>query len=158
MDSPSAESRGHKVTVFQLRDMKIHPCLGCLHGGQDTLRPCTQSDDMDLIYHTYRKSQVIVFATPLFFWSYSGLLKIAMDRLWALAEGEKDELHGNQKTGVLLMAAGGAHPEPLLTHFGYLMKRMEWTNAGNVVLKHTDDLDMDHISLNPDAFQLGASL
>lgn len=113
---------------------------------------------MDLIYHTYRKSQVIVFATPLFFWSYSGLLKIAMDRLWALAEGEKDELHGNQKTGVLLMAAGGAHPEPLLTHFDYLMKRMEWSNAGNFVLKHTDDLDMDYIPPNPDAFQLRASL
>ena len=81
-----------------------------------------------------------------------------MDRLWALAEGEKDELHGNQKTGVLLMAAGGAHPEPLLTHFDYLMKRMEWTNAGNVVLKHTDDLDMDHIPPNPDRLPVGGFL
>ncbi len=84
-----AESRGHKVTVFQLRDMKIHPCLGCLHGGQNTLRPCTQSDDMDLIYHTYRKSQVIVFATPLFFWSYSGLLKNCHGPSLGIGRGRK---------------------------------------------------------------------
>ena len=153
-----AESRGHEVTVFPLRAMDIPPCVGCLHGGRDTARPCTQSDDMDRIYDTYRESDVIVFATPLFFWTYSGLLKNAMDRLWALAEGRDDQLHGNGKSGALLVAVGGSHPQPILDHFDYLMKRLEWINLGKVVLTHTDDMDMDHIPTNQEAFQLGAGV
>ncbi len=131
-----AESRGHEVTVFPLRAMDIHPCVGCLHGGRDTARPCTQSDDMDRIYDTYRE----------------------MDRLWALAEGRDDQLHGNGKSGALLVAVGGSHPQPILDHFDYLMKRLEWTNLGKVVLTHTDDMDMDHIPTNQEAFQLGAGV
>ena len=113
---------------------------------------------MDRIYDTYRESDVIVFATPLFFWTYSGLLKNAMDRLWALAEGRDDQLHGNGKSGALLVAVGGSHPQPILDHFDYLMKRLEWTNLGKVVLTHTDDMDMDHIPTNQEAFQLGAGV
>ena len=30
-----AESRGHEVTVMELRKMNIHPCIGCLHGGKN---------------------------------------------------------------------------------------------------------------------------
>ncbi|WP_288286000.1 flavodoxin family protein [uncultured Megasphaera sp.] len=153
-----AESQGHEVTVIELRKLNIHACLGCLQGGKNTVKPCIQSDDMDIIYDTYRKSDVIVFATPLFFWSYSGLLKNAMDRLWALAECHPDELHGNHKSGALLVAAGGSHPEPLLTHFDYLMTRLDWTNIGKVVLTHTDNMDMKHIAHNAAAFQLGASI
>lgn len=153
-----AESRGHAVTEMKLRQMHIHPCIGCLHGGKDLDRPCTQSDDMDRIYALYRQADVIVLATPLFFWSYSGLLKNAMDRLWALAECSPDALHGNHKSGVLLVAAGGNHPEQLLMHFDYLMTRLSWTNLGKVVLPHTDDLDIHHMALHKEAFDLGASI
>ena len=153
-----AESQGHEVDVMELRSMHIHPCIGCLHGGKDFDKPCTQSDDMDRIYSLYRKSDVIVFATALFFWSYSGLLKNAMDRMWALAECNHDTLHGNNKSGALLTAAGGSHPEQLLMHFDYLMTRLSWTNIGKVVLEHTDDLDIHNIAPNAEAFDLGASI
>ncbi len=153
-----AESQGHEVTVMELRNMHIHPCIGCLHGGKNPDTPCTQSDDMDKIYAQYRKSDIIVFATPLFFWSYSGLLKNALDRLWALAECHQDALHGNHKSGALLVAAGGSHPEQLLMHFDYLMTRLEWFNIGKVVLEHTDDLDIRNIAPNTEAFNLGASI
>ena len=153
-----AESQGHEVTVMELRNMHIHPCIGCLHGGKNPDTPCTQSDDMDKIYAQYRKSDIIVFATPLFFWSYSGLLKNALDRLWALAECHQDALHGNHKSGALLVAAGGSHPEQLLMHFDYLMTRLEWFNIGKVVLEHTDDLDIHNIAFNTEAFHLGASI
>ena len=96
---------------------------------------CVQSDDMDYIYEEFRKSEIVVFATPLFFWSYSGLIKNAIDRMWALAEGEVDELHGNNKSGILLIAAGGCHPELLIEHFNYLMQRLKKHGSSYKVLR-----------------------
>lgn len=81
-----------------------------------------------------------------------------MDRMWALAECNHDTLHGNNKSGALLTAAGGSHPEQLLMHFDYLMTRLSWTNIGKVVLEHTDDLDIHNLAPNAEAFDLGASI
>lgn len=153
-----AESKCHRVRVFNLRQMKIAPCLGCLRGGMNTKRPCTQQDDMNEIYDAYREADVIVFATPLFFWTYSGLLKIAMDRLWALAEGKEDELHNADKTAILFIAAGGANPDLLIQHFAYFVKRMGWKYGGHLSWLHTDDIDLHHIPKNEEAKKLGESL
>lgn len=81
-----------------------------------------------------------------------------MDRLWALAECHQDALYGNHKSGVLLVAAGGSHPEQLLMHFDYLMTRLECVKFGKVVLEHTDDLDIRNFAPNAEAFNLGASI
>lgn len=110
-----AESRGHEVTVFPLRAMDIHPCVGCLHGGRDTARPCTQSDDMDRIYDTYRESDVIVFATPLFFWTYSGLLKMpwTVSGLWQKAG--TTSCMGTAKAGLSWWPLAAAIPSPSWT-------------------------------------------
>ena len=113
---------------------------------------------MATVYAAYRACDVVVLATPLFFWSYSGLLKNALDRLWALAECQPDELHGNGRSGALLVAAGGSHPAQLLAHFDYLMLRMGWKNLGSAVLLHTDDLDPAAVTDVPQAHELGASI
>ena len=99
-----------------------------------------------------------VFATPLFFWSYIGLLKNVIDRLWALAEYVRSELISRGRGGALLVAAGGSHPEPLYEHFDYMMKRLAWNNLGKAALLHTDDMDMQGISECEDAYKLGASI
>ena len=153
-----AESVSHTVTVVDLYKLNIHNCIGCMHGGKDKEHPCVQRDDMDIIYAQFRKSDTIVFATPLFFWSYSGLLKNVIDRLWALAEYDKSELIGKSRSGVLLVAAGGSHPEPLYEHFDYIMKRLAWNNLGKVAMLHTDDMDMSAIHECDEAYSLGISI
>ena len=51
-----AKEAGHQVTRFDLRDMEIHPCLGCYGGGKDLNSPCVQKDAMDEIYPVYREA------------------------------------------------------------------------------------------------------
>ena len=96
-----AESVGHTVTVIDLCKLNIHSCIGCLNGSKDKEHPCVQRDDMDTVYVEFRKADLTVFATPLFFWSYSGLLKNVIDRLWALAEYDRSELIGRGRGGAL---------------------------------------------------------
>ncbi|MBQ8966373.1 flavodoxin family protein [Ruminococcus sp.] len=153
-----AETVGHRVTVIDLCKLDIHCCIGCLNGGRDREHPCVQRDDMDTIYAELRKADVIVFATPLFFWSYSGLLKNVIDRLWALAEYDRSELIGKGRGGALLVAAGGSHPELLYEHFDHMMKRLAWRNLGKAAMLHTDDMDMRAIPECEAAYMLGASV
>ena len=66
--------------------MKINGCVGCWNGGKDPEHPCSQRDDMEQIYPLYKEADVVVLASPLYYWFISGFLKNAFDRLFAIAE------------------------------------------------------------------------
>ena len=81
-----AEEAGCNITVFGLDKMDIHGCKGCFGGGKNPDSPCVQKDDMDKIYPVYREADVVVLASPLYYWNLSGQLRTAFDRLFAVAE------------------------------------------------------------------------
>ena len=83
-----AEEAGNEVQESFLSRMKINGCLGCWSGGKDPEHPCAQRDDMEKIYPVYRTADVVVLASPLYYWFISGFLKNAFDRLFAIAEGD----------------------------------------------------------------------
>lgn len=62
-----AEASGNQVALFQLDSMTIHGCKGCFGGHSSQDCPCVQHDDMDLIYPVIKDSDVIVFASPLYY-------------------------------------------------------------------------------------------
>ena len=62
---------------------------------------------MDQIYPAVRESDVVVLASPLYYWNLSGQLRTAMDRRFALEENDGNLLRGHDRFGVLLMAAEG---------------------------------------------------
>lgn len=76
-----AQEAGHTVTEFHLGDMNISGCKGCFGGGKNPESPCVQKDDMSKIYPVYKEADIVVLASPLYYWSISGQLKTAFDRL-----------------------------------------------------------------------------
>ena len=76
---------GNTVTEFYLQDMNIKGCLGCEHcsSAKSGEPPCIQKDDMTQINEAFRSADVVVFASPVYFWTITGTLKIAADRLYA---------------------------------------------------------------------------
>ena len=99
-----AEESGNIVTEFFLDTMNINGCKGCFGGGKTPDSPCVQKDDMDKIYPEYKAADIIVLATPLYYWTISGQLKCAFDRLFAVAECDPN-YRNLQKQSVLIMAA-----------------------------------------------------
>lgn len=81
-----AESSGNTVTEFFLDGMEIHGCKGCFGGHSSRECPCVQKDDMAKIYPAVKESDVVVLASPLYYWNMSGQLRTAVDRLFALEE------------------------------------------------------------------------
>ena len=128
-----AESAGHAVTEFFLDSMEIHGCKGCFGGHSSRECPCVQADDMNRIYPAVKNCDVIVLATPLYYWNMSGQLRTAVDRLFALEEGDGNLLRGHDRACALLMAAEGHDFEDVLSYFDHLMKLLRWTNLGHVL-------------------------
>lgn len=51
--------------------------------GRDSKSPCSQKDDMEQIYSVFADCDAVVFASPVYFWTITGPLKMMADRLYA---------------------------------------------------------------------------
>lgn len=153
-----AESAGHEVTEVFLAGMNIRPCRGCWGGGKDPAHPCVQRDDMENIYPAYRAADVVVLASPVYYWSVSGLLKLAFDRLFAAAECNEDYANPVKET-VLLMAAEGHGFDEAEYWYDHLERHMGWTSRGKILCGGvTQPGDIAGRQELADARALGASL
>lgn len=153
-----AESAGHHVTEFFLDKMNINGCKGCFGGGKDPEHPCVQNDDMELIYPAYQKAEIIVLASPAYYWGISGQLKTAFDRLFAVTECDSDYTTP-KKDCILLMAAESWEFEEILFWYDRLEKNIGWKSIGKVICG--DVMNIGDIKGNPkldEARNLGASI
>lgn len=133
--SAGAAESGHIVTRRDLQSMRLHPCLGCLGGDKDPDSPCVQKDDMEQIYPFYKEADILVFASPMYYWSFSAQLKIALDRLFAVTEIDP-AYHTPHKACVLLMAAEGDDADnfaPVLRYYESLLQHLGWEDKGAVL-------------------------
>ena len=73
-----AKEAGHKVEKIFLKDKKIGYCTGC--GYCFSAHKCSQKDDMAEILEKMLKSDVIVLATPVYFYSVCAQMKTFIDR------------------------------------------------------------------------------
>ena len=127
-----AESAGHSVTEFWLEGMNINGCRGCCAGGKNPESPCVQKDDMAQIYPAYKEADVVVLASPLYYWTISGQLKCAFDRLFAVAECDPGYTNP-RKESALLMAAEGNGFEETVYWYDRLMGHIGWKDCGKVL-------------------------
>lgn len=77
-----AEEAGHQVEKIFLRDKQINHCVACGacqgNGGR-----CTQNDDMAEILDKMIRADVIVMATPVYFFNMNGQMKTLIDRTYS---------------------------------------------------------------------------
>ena len=73
-----ATEAGNKVEKIFLRDKKINFCLGC--GVCNDTHKCVQKDDMAEINDKMVAADVIVLATPVYFYAMNGQMKTLIDR------------------------------------------------------------------------------
>ncbi len=154
-----AESAGNTVTEFFLDKMNINGCKGCFGGHSNKECPCVQQDDMNEIYPVVKECDVIVLATPLYYWNMSGQIRTAIDRLFALEEGDGNLLRGNSRACALLMAAEGHGFDDVLLYYEHLMEHLRWKNLGHVLAGGNGDVgDINGKPEIQKAYELGASI
>ncbi len=102
----SGLTQGGKVEselVF-LHEKNIKPCNGCEACKKEGSKGCAIQDDMSDIYPLIRKADLIIFATPIYWWSVTAQMKLLIDRLYGM------DFKCGMKKVVLLMTYGGELP------------------------------------------------
>lgn len=88
------------ITEAVLRDKTIGDCMGC-GACQENGGICVQKDDMAEIYDAMKKADVIVLASPVYFYTWTSLMKRMIDRTFAV-----EPVLENKK--FYLLSAGGS--------------------------------------------------
>jgi multimeric flavodoxin WrbA len=74
----------HSVDVIPVSTFRVGGCTGCNACFHTPEHTCVQQDDMTAqLYDRLRAADVLVIATPLYFYGVSAQLKLVIDRLHA---------------------------------------------------------------------------
>jgi multimeric flavodoxin WrbA len=71
---------GAQTETIYLKDKKINHCLGCFSCWSKTPGLCVHNDDMPELLQKILQSDIVVYASPLYVFSVTGLMKDFMDR------------------------------------------------------------------------------
>lgn len=148
-----AREAGHQVQRFDLTDFEIHPCTGCVSCGYEG--PCVQKDDNQKIREAILNADMIVFATPLYYYGMSAQLKTVIDRFCAY---NSSITRKHMKSALLAVAWNSDHWtfDALESHYKTLVRYLDFDDQGMVLGKGCGTPSMTRNSGFPElAYELG---
>ena len=97
-----AKAVGAKVESFYLHGMNISPCRGCDSCRQEGSKGCVIDDDMQVLYPKLERSEAIVIASPVYWFTISAQTKLFMDRWYALGGTKEFAAFSGKNVGIVL--------------------------------------------------------
>ncbi len=95
-----AEKAGHEVEIIHVGKMKIGGCLACEYCHTKGEGKCIQKDDMEKVMPAYLEADMIVYATPVYYFDMTAQLAAAMQRVYAIGKPAK------AKKAAMLISSG----------------------------------------------------
>ena len=130
-----AREAGHEVEKLRIADLKIGYCTGC-YACQKTGK-CAIKDDAQGVIDTMMAADVIVLASPVYFYGISAQLKTLIDRLHAPLRDQ----FPIRKLGLILVGAARL-PElfdPILLQYRMLLEFFQLEDGGTVLVRGCRD-------------------
>ncbi|MBI2831711.1 MAG: flavodoxin family protein [Chloroflexi bacterium] len=159
-----AKSQGAEVEKIAVCKLHIEPCkeyYGCLKDGN-----CVIRDDMDAIYPKLLDADIIIVASPIFFYGVSAQLKALIDRtqaLWARKYVLKQRPREEGRKGGLILV--GATKGPSLFEGSIMTVKYFFLSIGvkysyDLLVRNVDKKGeiTDHPDIMLKAFELGKRL
>lgn len=100
-----AQEAGAEVETVYLNGYNIRTCQSCYVCQQPDSKGCSLDDGMQEIFPKLVEADAWVFATPVFWFTFSGQTKLLMDRLFAL--GAYTDVPFRNKRIAIAMTYGG---------------------------------------------------
>jgi multimeric flavodoxin WrbA len=130
-----ARDAGATVDSVYLNGLTIKPCQGCEKCQRDDATGCAVDDDMTPLYAKLMEADVVVMASPVYWFNVSAQTKIFIDRLYAVGVGQNNIFKGKHFAFVMTYA----DPDPFvsgavnaLRSFQDICRHIEATVAGMV--------------------------
>lgn len=121
-----------EVRVLYLNDMNIRPCQACQSCSEGGI--CRIHDDMKDICKYIMESDVVVYATPIYWSGPSAQMKLAMDRCLAFLDPQLNSRVKGKKAVTLMCCADEDNEmcRPSLDMFDKTFEGLGMIYAGNV--------------------------
>ncbi|MCD4835099.1 MAG: flavodoxin family protein [Bacteroidales bacterium] len=90
-----AKQEGAECEEITLAKLKINICKGCsVCNTEKHLLKCIyeEKDDVTMIFNKMREADIIIYATPIYVFNMSGLMKVFLDRMNATGNSEDFKL------------------------------------------------------------------
>jgi multimeric flavodoxin WrbA len=122
----------HDVNVLYLGDLNICPCRGCLSCLEKG--ECPIDDDMEQVRRHIMDAEVVVYATPIYWFAPSAQLKLVMDRSIAFLDADYSSRVRGKKAVTLITCADESHDtcQPALDMFRKTFELLGMPYAGHV--------------------------
>lgn len=150
-----ATEAGHTVVRFDAAFKNVHPCIGCNKCGMNG--PCIFKDDFEFVRENIVDAEVVVFATPMYYFGISAQLKAVIDRFYAI----NGKIHRPKKAALLMTYANTAasEAEPIKNHYEVLLKYLGWQDVGQVIASGVWPVGaVEHTAYPQQAYELGKNL
>ena len=152
-----AAEAGHQVEKIFLKDKHINYCTGCsvcsMYG-----KPCPQKDDAAEVVEKMIAADVIVMATPVYFYTMSAQMKTLIDRFCAF----NSSIQRKHMKAALLAVAWNDDEwtfEALVSHYKTLVRYLNLMDMGMVLGAECGTPAMTQRSEFPKlAYELGRTL
>ena len=146
----------HTCEVIDVCRANVHPCIGCVRCGYEG--PCVQKDDVEEIRAKLLDSDMVVFATPLYYYGMTAQLKAVVDRFCAY----NGSLNSKHLKSALVTAAWNADDwtfDALTAHYKTLVRYINFEDKGTVLGYGCGTPSMTKRSAYPEkAYILGKNL
>lgn len=78
-----AQAAGHEVVVCPVGTMNIKGCLGCEYCHTKGEGACIQKDDMQKVYPELNSADMVVIASPVHYFGFTGQMACTISRFYA---------------------------------------------------------------------------
>ena len=126
-------SEKHHVEVVSVHDYTVYPCMGCNACFTSEGNACVQKDDMSVIYSKLANADMLVIASPVYFYGLSAQLKAVIDRCH---NPIRDTFH--IRKAALLLVGAASLPElfdSILTQYQLCLNFVHIEDAGHVLVR-----------------------
>ena len=89
-------SSKHELEVVDTYKLTVSPCTGC--GACQCYKGCVAKDDSNMIVDKIVEADVVVFATPVYWWGITAQMKMVIDKCYC-----KGALLKNKKVGIIVV-------------------------------------------------------
>jgi len=135
------ESMGHDVQQIYLHNKSISGCLGCAKCRENPDEiACVQEDDAIDVMQQMISSDVVLYASPIYFWGFSAQLKALIDRCYSLVTNYHKPGHASLMKGkrLGLLVTGGSvfeeNAEGMFTAFDRIVEFFLAKKSGQLYL------------------------
>lgn len=150
-----AREAGHEIVRFDAAFKNVHPCIACNRCGMDG--PCVFKDDFEFVRAHIVDADMVVFATPMYYFGVSAQLKAVVDRFYAI----NGKIHRPKKAALLMTYANSAasQAQPIKSHYEVLLDYLGWQDAGQIIASGVWTAGaIESTSYPQQAYELGKSL